>query len=152
LARARGVHRPDSDLDLAVVLKGQRRDFIDTKLDMAGIAFDVLMETGVLVQLFPMDRRPRASGTVHEPLPYSKYRGRWNQAWMTKEIMDKAEKALASASILFDAGDSDGATNRAYYAMFDAAVAALSWAGVGLAQDQHKTHGGLIGSFGLHLV
>jgi uncharacterized protein (UPF0332 family) len=71
---------------------------------------------------------------------------------MTKEIMDKAEKALASASILFDAGDSDGATNRAYYAMFDAAIAAVSWAGVGLAQDQHKTHGGLIGSFGLHLV
>lgn len=71
---------------------------------------------------------------------------------MTKEIMDKAEKALASASILFDAGDSDGATNRAYYAMFDAAIAALSRAGVGLAQDQHKTHGGLIGSFGLHLV
>jgi predicted nucleotidyltransferase len=53
-SRARGDHRPDSDLDLAVVLNGQRRDFIDTKLDMAGIAFDVLMETGVLVQPFPM--------------------------------------------------------------------------------------------------
>ena len=53
-SRARGDHRPDSDLDLAVVLKGQRRNFIDTKLDMAGIAFDVLMETGVLVQPFPM--------------------------------------------------------------------------------------------------
>ena len=53
-SRARGDHRPESDLDLAVVLKGLRRDFIGTKLDMAGIAFDVLMETGVLVQLFPM--------------------------------------------------------------------------------------------------
>ncbi len=53
-SRARGDHRPDSDLDLAVVLNGQRGDFIDTKLDMAGIAFDVLMETGVLVQPFPM--------------------------------------------------------------------------------------------------
>jgi uncharacterized protein (UPF0332 family) len=71
---------------------------------------------------------------------------------MIKEIMDKAEKALGSARILLDAGDSDGATNRAYYAMFDAAIPALSWAGVGLAQDQHRTHGGLIGSFGLHLV
>jgi uncharacterized protein (UPF0332 family) len=68
---------------------------------------------------------------------------------MTKAIM---EKALASARILFDAGDGDGATNRAYYAMFDAAVAALVWAGIGTAQDQHKTHGGLIASFGLHLV
>jgi predicted nucleotidyltransferase len=53
-SRARGTHRPDSDLDLAVVLKGPRQDFLETKLDMAGIAFDVLMETGVLVQPFPL--------------------------------------------------------------------------------------------------
>jgi antitoxin ChpS len=53
-SRARGDNRPDSDLDLAVVLNGQRGNFIDTKLDMAGLAFDVLMETGVLVQAFPM--------------------------------------------------------------------------------------------------
>jgi uncharacterized protein (UPF0332 family) len=71
---------------------------------------------------------------------------------MTKEIMDKARKALASARILLDAADSDGATNRAYYAMFDSAMAALAWAGIGSAKDQHKTHSGLIGSFGLQLV
>jgi antitoxin ChpS len=53
-SRARGDHGPDSDLDLAVVLNGQRGNFIDTRLDMAGLAFDVLMETGVLVQPFPM--------------------------------------------------------------------------------------------------
>ena len=53
-SRARGDHRPDSDLDLAVVLNGERGDFVDTKLDMAGLAFDVLMETGVLVQAFPL--------------------------------------------------------------------------------------------------
>jgi predicted nucleotidyltransferase len=53
-SRARGDHRPDSDLDLAVVLKGQRGDFIETKLNMAGIAFDVLMETGMLVQPLPL--------------------------------------------------------------------------------------------------
>lgn len=53
-SRARGDHRPDSDLDLAIVLKGARGSFIDTKLDMAGIAFDVLMETGILVQPFPV--------------------------------------------------------------------------------------------------
>jgi uncharacterized protein (UPF0332 family) len=70
---------------------------------------------------------------------------------MTTEIMDKAAKALASARLLLTAGDSDGATNRAYYAMFDAAIAALSWAGVGATQD-HKTHSGLIASFGLRLV
>jgi predicted nucleotidyltransferase len=53
-SRARGDNRPDSDLDLAIVLNGRRGDFIDTKLDMAGIAFDVLLETGILVQAFPM--------------------------------------------------------------------------------------------------
>jgi predicted nucleotidyltransferase len=53
-SRARGDHRPDSDLDLAVVLRGARGDFIDAKLDMAGIAFDVLLETGVLVQALPL--------------------------------------------------------------------------------------------------
>ena len=53
-SRARGDHRPDSDLDLAVVLNGRRGDFIDIKLDMAGIAFDVMLETGVLVQPFPL--------------------------------------------------------------------------------------------------
>lgn len=53
-SRARGEGRADSDLDLAVVLNGPRRDFIATKLDMAGTAFDVLMDTGVLVQPFPV--------------------------------------------------------------------------------------------------
>jgi predicted nucleotidyltransferase len=53
-SRARGDNRPDSDLDLAVVLNGKRGNFVDTKLDMAGLAFDVLMETGILVQAFPM--------------------------------------------------------------------------------------------------
>jgi predicted nucleotidyltransferase len=53
-SRAGGGDRPDSDLNLAVVFNGKHGDCIDTKLDMAGLAFDLLMETGVLVQAFPM--------------------------------------------------------------------------------------------------
>ena len=53
-SRARRDHHADSDLDLAVVLKGARRDFYDTKQLMADIAFDALMETGILVQAFPL--------------------------------------------------------------------------------------------------
>ena len=53
-SRARGDNRPDSDLDLAIVLNGRRGNFLDVKLDMAGLAFDVLMETGVLVQALPL--------------------------------------------------------------------------------------------------
>jgi uncharacterized protein (UPF0332 family) len=64
--------------------------------------------------------------------------------------MDKALKALASARILLAAGDTDGATNRAYYAMFDATIAALSWAGADTMQP--KTNGDLIASFGQNLV
>lgn len=71
---------------------------------------------------------------------------------MTQRVMDKAQKALASAKILLDAGDTDGAANRAYYAMFDAAIAALSWAGADTGQAPPKTHGGLIASFGQNLV
>jgi uncharacterized protein (UPF0332 family) len=68
---------------------------------------------------------------------------------MTKELMGKAETALSSARLLLDADDSDGATNRAYYAMFDAATAALQWAG---SLENPKTHSGLIASFGRRLV
>jgi uncharacterized protein (UPF0332 family) len=71
---------------------------------------------------------------------------------VTTEILDKAQTALASAKLLLSAGDSDGATSRAYYAMFDAAKAALAWAGGSNDQPQHKTHSGLIAAFGLHLV
>ncbi|MGE4048146.1 MAG: HEPN domain-containing protein [Acetobacteraceae bacterium] len=71
---------------------------------------------------------------------------------MTVEIMEKAMKALASARLLLAADDTDGATNRAYYAMFDAALAALSWAQGDTALRLAKTHSGLIASFGRHLV
>lgn len=36
------------------MLHGRRGDFIDTRLDMAGIALDVPMETGIPVRPFPM--------------------------------------------------------------------------------------------------
>ena len=66
------------------------------------------------------------------------------------ELMDKASRALASARLLLDAGDTDGACNRAYYAMFDAARAALA-----VADDEGmiaKTHSGLISAFSLRFV
>jgi len=53
-SRARGDHKPDSDTDLAVILKGERGDRYKVSGDMAGIAFDVMMETGVLVSPLPL--------------------------------------------------------------------------------------------------
>ena len=42
-----------------------------------------------------------------------------------QELLEKATRAASSAKLLLDTGDTDGACNRAYYAMFDAARAAL---------------------------
>lgn len=53
-SRARRNHRPDSDADIAVLLRGPRGAFLDTKLALADVAYDVLLETGVLIQPLPI--------------------------------------------------------------------------------------------------
>lgn len=53
-SRARGDYHSESDADVAVFLRGESGDFIETKLAMAGLAFDVLLETGVLIQALPI--------------------------------------------------------------------------------------------------
>ncbi|MBO4329316.1 MAG: nucleotidyltransferase domain-containing protein [Rhodocyclaceae bacterium] len=55
-SRARGTHRPDSDADVAVLLRGEPQRFLRAKLEMADIAFDVLLETGILISPFPVWR------------------------------------------------------------------------------------------------
>ena len=68
------------------------------------------------------------------------------------ELMDKADRAIASAKLLLDTGDVDGPCNRAYYAMFDAARAALLLSGAPVDPVVAKSHSGLISAFSLHLV
>lgn len=68
------------------------------------------------------------------------------------DLLGKALRALASARLLLDSGDVDGACNRAYYAMFDAARSALLAADAPTASELAKTHSGLITAFSLHLV
>ncbi len=53
-SRARGQFRPDSDADIAVLLPGSPGKFLPTKLDMADIAYDVLLETGIRIQPLPI--------------------------------------------------------------------------------------------------
>ena len=53
-SRARGDFRPDSDVDLAVVLHGPRGNIWDTVWAMSDITFDVLLETGVSVSPYPV--------------------------------------------------------------------------------------------------
>ncbi len=66
--------------------------------------------------------------------------------------MTKAERAADSAKLLLEAGDADGACNRAYYAMYDAARAALLATGAPVEAEVTRTHSGLISAFSLHLV
>ena len=64
----------------------------------------------------------------------------------------KAARALDEAKLLVDAAKTEGASSRAYYAMFDAAHAALFAVGRELPDAHIKTHGTLISEFGKGLV
>ena len=64
------------------------------------------------------------------------------------DLMIKAAQAAESARALLERGDADGACNRAYYAMFDAARAAL----LAVGHDVGKTHRGVLNAFNDRLV
>lgn len=51
-SRAKGTHNADSDADMAVLLSASVS--METRLALADIAFDVLLETGVLVSPLPI--------------------------------------------------------------------------------------------------
>lgn len=61
----------------------------------------------------------------------------------TAPLIEKAERALTEARLLLDAGHADGAASRLYYAMRQAAAAALTARGLAVPKD----HGRLIGTF-----
>jgi uncharacterized protein (UPF0332 family) len=68
------------------------------------------------------------------------------------ELIVRARRSAASAKLLFDAGDLNGACNRAYYAMFDAARAALLAGDEPVNSEAIKTHSGLIAAFSRHVI
>ncbi|GGF54555.1 hypothetical protein GCM10007301_12610 [Azorhizobium oxalatiphilum] len=55
-SRARGDHGQDSDADLAVVLDAPQGRLHPTMRAMAGIAYDVFRETGILLSPLPVWR------------------------------------------------------------------------------------------------
>ncbi|HRX60674.1 MAG TPA: HEPN domain-containing protein [Candidatus Competibacter sp.] len=69
-----------------------------------------------------------------------------------EQYLLKARRALASARLLLENGDIEGSCNRAYYAMFDAAHAALLRHQPGINPAETRTHNGLITAFGKHLI
>ena len=53
-SRARGTHRPDSDADVAVLLRGEHRRVLPTTLAMSDLAYDVLLDTGINISPLPV--------------------------------------------------------------------------------------------------
>jgi predicted nucleotidyltransferase len=53
-SRTRGTHRPDSDADVAVLLRGEHQKLLKTTLAMADLAYDVLLETGINISPLPV--------------------------------------------------------------------------------------------------
>lgn len=53
-SRARGEEHAESDADVAILLNGQKGDFLDSKLEMDDIAYDALLKTGVRIQPLPI--------------------------------------------------------------------------------------------------
>ena len=70
-----------------------------------------------------------------------------SQEYIARQL-ESAEEALAAAEYLLDCGYYKDTANRAYYAMFHAAMAALMKSG----GDLPRTHGGVTNQFGLYYV
>src|SRR6218665_1354066 len=97
-----------------------------------------------------------APGELLEPCLAAQHRQRGGSTVSGRQLtpealMAKADTACSSARVLLNLGDVDGASNRAYYAMFDAARAALLASGASVEPDVGRTHSGLIGAFGNYL-
>jgi antitoxin ChpS len=56
-SRARGDNRPDSDADVAVVLRGQLDDRWATKRAIIRDTYPILLETGLYIQPWPIEER-----------------------------------------------------------------------------------------------
>ena len=52
-SRARGDFEPESDADVAVVLRGDHRDFWREQRVVSDIAYDYLLDTGLFIQPIP---------------------------------------------------------------------------------------------------
>lgn len=69
-----------------------------------------------------------------------------------ERLRQKSLRAARSARVLLELGDVDGACNRAYYAMFDAARAALLTHDPTTDPESVRTHRGLLRTFSDELV
>lgn len=53
-SRARGDALPESDTDIAVLLRGSPGRRVDETVKMADVAFDLMLETGIRIEALPL--------------------------------------------------------------------------------------------------
>ena len=148
-SRARGDHKPDSDADVAVVMRDKVEEEWKLTRSVGEETYDILLKTGLYIEPWLFDdvalADPKMAG---DPQLLSRILGRKFTAMSTADYMVKANDALSSARILLANNQGAGAANRAYYAMFEAARAALH----SIGESGGKTHASVIGRFGARFV
>jgi uncharacterized protein (UPF0332 family)/predicted nucleotidyltransferase len=167
-SRARGDDEPDSDVDVAVVLDQAMPRPFDLTREILEDTYDLLLETGYHIQPWPLEKGSLDDPTSHPypqisravlrdgmqigpfSRPHQPDRAtRLDADKMIDDLLNNASTAAESARALLSIGDRNGAVNRAYYAMFYAAHAALEHKGVEVASSKHGT---LVRRSGEHLV
>ena len=146
---ARGEWTPESDIDLLVLLD----DALDSKSEGKKVwrlawdltyQYDVSMEPLVFTeQEYQRGRTPlffnvRREGMFMEPE---------DQPSVVQQMMGVAWIDIEEAQLLYDQSYYNGAVSRAYYAMFNAAQAALLSRGI-----TRSRHRGVVSTFGFHFV
>ncbi len=53
-SRARRTHHPERDADVAVLLSGTPGKFVQTKLELDDLAYEILLDTGMRIQPLPV--------------------------------------------------------------------------------------------------
>ena len=91
-------------------------------------------------------------GALQQPGTNREYPTGRNQLVTPADYLRKARRAITSARLLLADDDREGACNRAYYAKYYAAHAALLDADSSLNPASTKTHRGLIAAFGEQLI
>ena len=94
--------------------------------------------------------RPRPAGRKRKPGQGKAGTAAPRRPNPAPELWSKAQEASRAARLLSDAGDWNGAANRAYYAAFSGARAALASVRAALADS--KGHGTIIRRFERHLI
>lgn len=64
-SRARGDSHDESDADVALILSGDNKPTTSTQMALSGLAYDVLLDTGVVIQAIPVWDKQWAAPNSH---------------------------------------------------------------------------------------